>query len=459
MQAELVNEDLCGSPLKTARSRATRHLARQANKYRSAFTLVASRGAAILAQFAAQLAVGTMAGASGLGILQLFTSWTCIAGEVLARGLPTQAMRQVSVSFANERGDQIIATLRDSRDKILRFWLASCLLAALPTYFLLRSVEPSDWTQFGWLVIGVAAAAPLFSLLRLFSETLKAMGSPLAAVALESLTSPIALLLVCAVCWMAGKTVVALALVVTFTASLVITSVALRYMLRARLLSFSGVAPKYAQSADRPAAPRGELVYLWGAGVLSICFLQLPFLVMPLYVDTAQIGVFAIAHKLINIVTTLLLLMAAVFGPAFARCAAQGTPEDLLRLLGRTQLISTAVFLPISIALIVLAEPLAALFGEEFSDLKIYLAILAAGHLVNAITGLSGVLLNMAGAASRELSTLIMALIAALIGSALVGPRYGAIGLVVVFSGSIALKNLASYLLARQLLKSRSTLK
>jgi O-antigen/teichoic acid export membrane protein len=182
--------------------------------------------------------------------------------------------------------------------------------------------------------------------------------------------------------------------------------------------------------------------------------LHLPFVVMPLYVDTAQIGVFAVAHKFINVITTLLLLLAAIFGPSFARYAAQGNSQALLGLLRRTQLISTAVFLPVSLLLIALAEPLAGLFGEGFGNLQNYMVILAAGHLVNAATGLSGVLMSMAGAASRELSTLIIAMAAALAGSAWAGPEYGATGLAIVFSSSIALKNIVSYLLAINFLKS-----
>jgi O-antigen/teichoic acid export membrane protein len=175
---------------------------------------------------------------------------------------------------------------------------------------------------------------------------------------------------------------------------------------------------------------------------------------MPLYVTTAEIGVYAIAHKLINVVTTVLLLLAAVYGPAFARSAARGDTGGLLRSLRRTQLISVAVFLPTALALIALAQPLAGLFGENFGDLQIYLAILSAGHLVNACTGLSGVLLNMAGAARRELTTLVLALAIAVACSLWVGPRYGAIGLALVFSATIALKNLASYTMARHLLKT-----
>ena len=80
------------------------------------------------------------------------------------------------------------------------------------------------------------------------------------------------------------------------------------------------------------------------------------------------------------------------------------------------------------------------------------------GYLINAVTGLSGVMLNMAGAAAKELSTLVLAMLAALGGSLWVGPEFGAAGLACVFSSSIALKNIASYALARHhLLTMRET--
>jgi len=419
--------------------------------------LAASRAGAILAQFAAQLAVGTLAGASGLGVLQLFTSWTCIAGEVLGLGLPTRAMRQVSIAYAAGQADQIEKTLRESRRRILRLWLWLLLLAVVPTVVMLRQHTAPDWTDYRWLLLAAGVAAPLFSLLRLYAESLKATGAALAAVTLESLTSPALLLLACAGCWLAGEPMASVTLVSAFGLSLVITPLALRARLGQQLAKLPQPSLAAGDAAANRPAPRGDLLYLWGTGVLSIGFLQLPFLIMPLYVDTTEIGVFAVAHKLINVVTTLLLLLAAVFGPAFARCAAQQDQRALLGLLRRTQLISTAVFLPAALALLALAGPIADLFGSDFGELRLFLTILAAGHLVNAATGLSGVLLNMAGAASRELSTLVLALAAALAGSALVGPGYGAPGLAAVFSGSIALKNLASYALATHLLKSTST--
>ena len=253
--------------------------------------LAASRGGAILAQFAAQLAVGTLAGASGLGVLQLFTSWTCIAGEVLGLGLPTRAMRQVSVASAAGRSDQIEQTLRESRRKILRLWLWLLLLAAVPAVVLLRQQGAPDWTDYRWRLLAAGLVAPLFSLLRLYAESLKATGAALAAVTLESLTSPVLLLLACAGCWLAGEPLASITLVTAFGLSLVITPLALRARLRQKLAQLPQALLQANQAAGdaaaNPPAQRGDLLYLWGTSVLSIGFLQLPFVVMPLYVDTA----------------------------------------------------------------------------------------------------------------------------------------------------------------------------
>ncbi len=78
-------------------------LRRALARYRSAALMAGSRLAAVAAQFAVQAAVGALGGASALGILQLFQSWTSIGGEVAARGLPTRAMRESAVDF--HRGD------------------------------------------------------------------------------------------------------------------------------------------------------------------------------------------------------------------------------------------------------------------------------------------------------------------------------------------------------------------
>jgi O-antigen/teichoic acid export membrane protein len=414
--------------------------------------LAASRGSAILAQFACQLVVGTLAGANGLGILQLFSSWTCMAGEALALGLPPRAMRQVAVAYAGQQRTAIEQLLQQSRRKILRAWLWFIALAAPLFPLLTRGASPGDWTSYHWLLIATGLTAPLFALLRLYAESLKSAGAALMAITLENLTSPLTMLLICAACWLAAQPLLALTLAIAFGCSMAITAIALRAALGHQLTAL----PLNHSAGDTCLAPpaQGDQFYLWASSVLSIAFMHLPFLVMPLYVDTAEIGVFALAHKLINVITTGLLLLAAVYGPAFARCAASRDTAGLRLLLRRTQLISSAAFIPAALLLVAVAAPLAELFGKEFAGLQTFLVILAGGYLVSAATGLCGVMLNMAGAASRELACLLLALVLALVGGLWVGPQYGSTGLALLFSCSIALKNIASYIMARHLLDS-----
>ncbi|MFT4519243.1 MAG: O-antigen/teichoic acid export membrane protein [Halioglobus sp.] len=414
--------------------------------------LAASRGSAIVAQFACQLVVGALAGATGVGILQLFTSWTCIAGEVLALGLPSRAMRQVSVAFESKERLIVEDVLIFGRRKIIKAWLWMIFLAAPIGVALTQLQAPGNWSQYHYLIIGTWVTAPLFALMRLYTESLKATGATLTAVTVESLTSPLVLLGVCAVCWLASLPLVATTLAVTFGVSLVIAPIVLRLALQKEIDDLPSVFQPYTKGVLPQMPSHVDLFHLWGAGVLSIIFVHLPFLLMPNYVDTAEIGVFSIAHKLINVITTLLLLLAAIHGPAFARCAAIHDKAGMLALLRKTQWVSGAVFIPTAIILLLLSGPLANLFGEEFGELDVFMLILVGGHLVNALTGLSGVLLNMAGAASRELLTLILGLGVAVAGSLWAGPRYGAVGLAIVFSASIAIKNIASYIMARELL-------
>ena len=87
------------------------------------------------------------------------------------------------------------------------------------------------------------------------------------------------------------------------------------------------------------------------------------------------------------------------------------------------------------------------------------LLVLCGGHLVNAATGLSGVLLNMAGAARLELAATAGAFAIALLASPFVGAAYGTIGLAVLFSLAIATKNLLSFGLARHYLRQQQQLR
>jgi O-antigen/teichoic acid export membrane protein len=412
--------------------------------------LALSRGGAILTQFLAQLMVAATAGASGLGVLQLLTSWVCIGGEVLALGLPALAMRRVSVATENGEKELVSEILNRSRRLIFRAWLVLALVTLGPLLWLSQAADSPFWAQYGAVCMGALLLAPAFSLTRLYAESLKSLGSPLTAVTLENLVSPAALLLVSGLCWLRGESLTSATLLLTAAIGLGVTPLVLQLRINRQLATQIPVTATKAWITPQDDYPRSELLHLWGCSVLSIVFLQMPFLLLPLFANVAEIGVFALAHKLINVITALLILLAAVFGPAFARCAARGDNAEISRLLRRTQLLSMALYLPLSFAVIAASDLFGSNLAEDFDGLTLYLLILASGQLVNAATGLAGVMLNMTGAAKCEFYILLGSTAVGLLASLCLGVLYGPLGIACAWSGSVALKNLGSYTLAHK---------
>lgn len=416
-----------------------------------AAALAVSRIGAVGLQLLGQIAVGALAGPAGLGVLQLFNSWSCVAGEVAARGLPTRALREVSVAYAGGNATAVRGAVADACKRILHGWWPSAFLALLLAGLLaLPALRPltGDYLP---LAVAVIICAPLFALARLFAEALKGSDAPVLAVSLETMVPPAVLLAACLFSWVSGRDVHTGTLLLAGLAGFGLNALLMYHYLQQRLDS---------QTAARPAAATapenlGDTRALWANGVLNIAFLHLPFFLLPLFADTAEIGVYSVAHKLVNIITTLLILMAAVFGPAFARAAARNDNPGLRQLLRRSQVLSSAIYLPLALLLLLGNGGLAGVFNLPPASLAPYLFILAAGQLVNAATGLSGVLLTLTGAATLELRTLIGALLATLVLSPAVGYFAGPLGLACLFSAVIAGKNLASFFVAHRYLTHR----
>ncbi len=425
-------------------------------RYRSAALMAASRLAAVAAQFAVQAAVGALGGAAALGILQLFQSWTSIGGEVAARGLPTRAMRDSAVDFAGGDSAAVERRLKRFARLIARGWIASALaIGILMIGFRLVDVNSGETLALLYTLCAALIAAPLFALLRLSAETLKAMDAATPAILVESLVVPLILLGAAAALWLSGQPMSTVALLMSGMASYLAAPGVMTWLIRRRV-AHSEDSQRPARQVKRIEANDGNL--LWASSLLSVAFLHLPFLVLPFYAAAADIGVYAVANKLMGIITMLLLLLAAVFGPAFARSAASGG-HDLLHLLRKSQLYSSTIYLPLAAVLVIAHPLLATLFSVPQQELQLMLLVLAGGHLVNAATGLSGVLLNMAGAARLELAATAGAFSIAVLASPFVGAAYGTVGLAVLFSLAIATKNLLSFGLARHYLRQQQQLR
>lgn len=454
-------------------------------------TLGLARISGIAAQMGVQIAVGALAGASAIGALQLHMAWSSVAGEVLGRGEATRAMRDTAVIARHRASAPIRDNLRRAFGHIASFsavlgGVALLLVAGLGAAAgaaggACPASSPGPLAGFSpgcllstdeaVLAVSVIAAAPLFAFTRVLAETLKALDKPLLAVSVENAAVPLAVLGACAaLAWHgAGARAVLNALLIAAVlgagaATLLLLCAVRREVQREVRREVLPDAPRQgpqhgSRRAERaPLKPRAlaeagplgprEQLHFWLTGLLNIAFLQLPFLVMPWLVSVDDVGEFAVAHKLVNVITTLLILLAAVYSPRFARAAAAARFDEARRLLRETQYLSLALFTPVWVILLILADPLAWLFSLGERDLLPFLLILGAGQLINAATGLCGVMLNMSGAPQFETRILSICTLLTLVAAAGLGSTRGALGIAAASAGGIALRNLASYVMA-----------
>ncbi|MEM1401824.1 MAG: sugar transporter [Pseudomonadota bacterium] len=411
--------------------------------------LAVSRGAGVAAQMGVQIVVGALAGPSGIGVLQLHMAWGTLLGEVVGAGEPTRALRDQAVHHRNGDRTSVVSALRGSAKHIVRY---SAMLLVLALLVSLTPLQNAFNVSSGPLLLSIVLSAPLFALTRLLAESLKATEQALWAVTLENTIMPVTILLLCGAIALGVFSVSSALLLAGAVAGLLLALLSLTAVL-AKTLS-TEPTERTTEDEIRPLRRSGELAHFWLNGLFNIAFLQLPFLLMPFMMSADQIGRYAVAHKLVNIITTLLILLAAIYGPRFARAAAEQNAACLRRLLAETQWVSLALFLPTILAMIILINPLTALFSLDPGTLLPLLALLGVGQLCNAATGLSGVLLNMSGAAHVEMRLLLVTTMLTVAGSVPLGLSYGVHGIAVGIAAGIATRNAASYIAARRHIKN-----
>ena len=264
----------------------------------AALTLAVSRGAGLVAQVCVQIAVGALGGPAALGLLQLLTSWTALLGEVLGIGYPTRAMRDAAVLSASGQSRAVRRTLRKAASRVAAAGMGAAVLLCAAVAVSAGSTPDIDRP----LIVALALAAPLCALSRLWSEALKGLQRPLIAVTLENLTTPIALLTLCGALLLAqrhlSRELLLLGAVVGVAATAALSLVALQRRLGqlhedSALSQADGAA---SQATPRTTTDRREQLHFWCNGLLNIAFLQLPFLILPLFASAEEIGRYAVAH-------------------------------------------------------------------------------------------------------------------------------------------------------------------
>ncbi|MCB1755467.1 MAG: flippase [Gammaproteobacteria bacterium] len=113
--------------------------------------------------------------------------------------------------------------------------------------------------------------------------------------------------------------------------------------------------------------------------------------------DAMEVGLYTAAVRIATLFTFGLSAVNTAVAPLLSRAHGRGDLEGLSQLMRKGTLISVSVGLLLLLATLLLGDYILILFGSEYLQAKTTFFILVSAHLVSAIAGPTGTLMNMTG--------------------------------------------------------------
>lgn len=166
---------------------------------------------------------------------------------------------------------------------------------------------------------------------------------------------------------------------------------------------------------------------------------------------TYEAGLYRVAIQIGTVFSIVSMGLFAVFSAKISAAAAGNDRREIARL-GRTAtLLSTALVVPLALAIFGFATPLLKLIGEEFASAAAILQIVVVGQLVYTMTGPAGLVLALTGHQRVNLRITIMSMIFLVFAAPAAALFAGAVGVACVASGVVIGRNLASLYFVKSL--------
>lgn len=175
-------------------------------------------------------------------------------------------------------------------------------------------------------------------------------------------------------------------------------------------------------------------------------------LMLGLWADSKDVALFATAVRTAMLTSFILISVNAIAAPKFAAAYKSNDLVSIEKTAINSSKLMTLMALPLIIFMLVFAEWIMSLFGNEFVEAANILRLLALGQFINVITGSVGYLLQMTGHEAILKRNVITASLIVLIGGPILIPMFGIIGAAFVTSLSVATQNLMSYYQVKKLL-------
>lgn len=399
-----------------------------------------TRGGGMGLQFLSTLVIARVLDPEGMGIYSVYLGWMLVLSGVISVGTPTLAMRRVSVAHRAQDSSQISRQMLALLAVILLFSLFSLSLMSL-----IGSVNLERLFGFEFMLYAGASGA-LFAGIKLFSEALKARDAVNTAMLFENIMMALLMLIFVGTSVFLDERVTALQVVQINLSVLALIFVFVLFYFFFRLPVI--FKPRKVNLRDYLVT----LPPLWGNILVGMLFLNAPLLLAPYFASQTELGLFGVAYRLIMINVNVLMVLAALFGPKFARLYADQDLVGLRAALNESRKLSLMLFAPIFLFVLIFPEFTLGLFGKRYIEGINLLLIMIVGQLVYASTGLVGLFLAMTDHAALEFRLAVSGALIMVLLISIAGSIAGIEGVALGFTLALGIKNLLSLYFAKRVL-------
>ena len=306
-------------------------------------------------------------------------------------GMSTLLVREVAANQARQEWSYFHGILLRSHQTVFVASIIMVGLAMLVLWLLSDKIVVNQVQTIFFMIV----LFPLVALRRTITGALRGMQHVVKSQSVEMLFRPALTLLGVGILFtfIPGMRTPQHAMAIQLVATMVVLFIAAVVLYRYIPQSVYAATPKYKTGQWLTSAM--PFAFIGATGFINS---QTDILMLGIFRSQAEVGIYSIATQGAALVAFGLQVARPLIAPQFARFYAQGGQVHLQKLLKVSGKVIFLVALPIASIFIIAGGTLAGwVFGAEFAQCHMSLAILAFGQLVNASMGAVAVLLNMTG--------------------------------------------------------------
>ena len=318
-------------------------------------------------------------------------AWVNILAVLGTFGFNSLLLRDMAILRTQKKWALMKGFLRFSDGLIISISVILMFILWGITSFLFAAPEKEQLRFSLWLA---APLIPLYALIYIRQAAMRGLEQVTRAMLPDSIIRPgltLAVILGAHFIYpdfMDARLVIVLSVTVTVLA-LMISIIWLRHMLPAGL---SGIEPDY-QTKEwlKAAAP------MFVIGCTQIFIGQLPTVVLGVLSNARSISFYAVTSRIANLLIFLPIVVGIVVGPMIARLYSSGEKIRLQNIIKKTNRLTFALTLLLSVFMFVFAENILSIFGQEFKIANRALTLLIMSYLIDTGLGMSILTLMMTG--------------------------------------------------------------